>query len=85
MKPGMKSYIAREGGKLASDLIRVAMARPRKPSAPTEDEKEVERGADEFTPITTDISAFSASGADMYSEQIPTVAKMLISTITSLK
>ncbi|GAI82024.1 unnamed protein product, partial [marine sediment metagenome] len=29
--------------------------------------------------ITTDTSVFSASGADIYSEQIPTVACILIS------
>lgn len=33
MKAGTKAYIVREGGKLVSDLIKIGMSRPRKPSA----------------------------------------------------
>lgn len=41
MKPGTKANIAREGGKLLSDLVRIGMSRPRKPATEsTESQKE---------------------------------------------
>ena len=41
MKSGTKAYIAREAGRIASDLLRIGIARPRKPSTEaTESQKE---------------------------------------------
>jgi len=44
MKPSTKAYIFREGGKVASDLLKVVMSRPKKPQA------EATEGAEEGTP-----------------------------------
>lgn len=40
MKRGTKAYIAREGGKILSDITRLVLTRPKKPSASPESEEE---------------------------------------------
>ena len=50
MKPDTRAFIVQEGGKLVSDIIRVAMARPRKPSPP---ESETQSSPAEVTQTTS--------------------------------
>ncbi len=51
MKPGTKAYISKEAGKVASDLLRLAMSRPKKPSTSPVSEKEASETAEAM--ITT--------------------------------
>lgn len=46
MKPSQKAYIAREGGKILSDLVRLGMTRPRKPSPAPESQEEASETAE---------------------------------------
>lgn len=51
MKPVTKAYIFKEGGKIIGDLLRVTMARPKKPSTSPESEKVA--SPEEKTMVTT--------------------------------